>query len=282
MTLVSTWHDDASRFRAIIGPTLAACELANNLVLSVAAAVAAGEYDTAHMLTLHEGDRLALAAIVTPPFRLLLSEADPAVLPAAADAIRGRRLRPPGVVAPATVADAFAAAWALSPDVSIIPKMAMTLLAADRVAVPRPARGHSRVAEPRDVEWLRVHVSRFADEVGFGAAERELMASSVDARVAQRVFQVWEADGEIVSFCRFSEVTRTSARIGPVYTAPSQRGRGYAAGCVSALARRLFENRRRWCMLFADVDNPASNRVYERLGFRPVGSYHEFAFGYTQ
>ncbi|MCA1711042.1 MAG: GNAT family N-acetyltransferase [Actinobacteria bacterium] len=59
------------------------------------------------------------------------------------------------------------------------------------------------------------------------------------------------------------------ARIGPVYTPPQQRGRGWASNAVAELSRRLLADGTRVC-LFTDQANPASNKIYAALGYRPV------------
>ena len=58
-------------------------------------------------------------------------------------------------------------------------------------------------------------------------------------------------------------------RIGPVYTPPAQRGRGWASNAVAEVARRIQADGSRVC-LFTDQANPTSNRIYEALGFHPV------------
>ena len=59
------------------------------------------------------------------------------------------------------------------------------------------------------------------------------------------------------------------ARIGPVYTPPDQRRRGWASSAVSEISRRLQADGTRVC-LFTDQDNPTSNGIYTALGYRPV------------
>jgi GNAT superfamily N-acetyltransferase len=59
------------------------------------------------------------------------------------------------------------------------------------------------------------------------------------------------------------------ARIGPVYTPPEQRGRGWASAAVAEVSRRIREQGARAC-LFTDQANPVSNRIYLALGYRPV------------
>jgi predicted GNAT family acetyltransferase len=59
------------------------------------------------------------------------------------------------------------------------------------------------------------------------------------------------------------------ARIGPVYTPPAERGRGWASNAVADVSRRLRAEGARVC-LFTDQANPTSNRIYAALGYRPV------------
>jgi GNAT superfamily N-acetyltransferase len=59
------------------------------------------------------------------------------------------------------------------------------------------------------------------------------------------------------------------ARIGPVYTPPEQRGRGYASAAVAEVSRRIVASGARAC-LFTDQANPTSSKIYEALGYRPV------------
>lgn len=59
------------------------------------------------------------------------------------------------------------------------------------------------------------------------------------------------------------------ARVGPVYTPPDQRGRGWACNAVAEVSRRLQARGARVC-LFTDQANPTSNKIYAALGYRPV------------
>jgi GNAT superfamily N-acetyltransferase len=59
------------------------------------------------------------------------------------------------------------------------------------------------------------------------------------------------------------------ARIGPVYTPPEERGRGWASAAVAEVSRRMLDEGSRPC-LFTDQANPTSNAVYVALGYQPV------------
>ena len=59
------------------------------------------------------------------------------------------------------------------------------------------------------------------------------------------------------------------ARVGPVYTPPAQRGRGWASNAVAEVSRRIQAEGAQVC-LFTDQANPTSNKIYADLGYRPV------------
>lgn len=56
------------------------------------------------------------------------------------------------------------------------------------------------------------------------------------------------------------------------------RGKGYATSCVAALCHEILAAGKRFCTLFADVENPTVNGIYQRLGFEPLGEFVELDF----
>ena len=96
-------------------------------------------------------------------------------------------------------------------------------------------------------------------------------------------FLLWEDDGDTVSFAGWGGPTPNGIRVGPVYTPPELRGRGYATALTAELSQRLldgrlFEGGRRFCFLYTDLANPTSNRLYPRIGYRPVHDAVELCF----
>ena len=78
--------------------------------------------------------------------------------------------------------------------------------------------------------------------------------------------------------------TPNGIRVGPVYTPLELRGRGYATALTAELSRqlldgRLFDGGRRFCFLYTDLDNPTSNAIYERIGYRRIAESAEIVFG---
>lgn len=64
--------------------------------------------------------------------------------------------------------------------------------------------------------------------------------------------------------------TPAGIRVGPVYTPPQHRGRGYASNLTAEVSRRMLAERRRFCFRYTDLANPTSNHIYREIGYRPV------------
>jgi predicted GNAT family acetyltransferase len=61
-----------------------------------------------------------------------------------------------------------------------------------------------------------------------------------------------------------------TARIGPVYTPPPSRGRGYGSAVTAAITELAVRLGAESVVLFTDLANPTSNSIYSRLGYEPV------------
>ena len=76
-------------------------------------------------------------------------------------------------------------------------------------------------------------------------------------------------------------VTRQVAgmlRVGPVYTPPELRGRGYASAVTAAVSLRAREAGAEEVLLYTDLANSTSNSIYQRIGYRPVEDRVVLAF----
>lgn len=81
---------------------------------------------------------------------------------------------------------------------------------------------------------------------------------------------LWVVYGAPVSTAMVRAPTCGVSRIGPVFTPLACRGHGYASAVTTVAAQTA----RHWgaddVVLFADLANPISNAVYQRIGFEPV------------
>jgi len=110
---------------------------------------------------------------------------------------------------------------------------------------------------------------------GFNEATNNALRSPAEAWASFnggdfRRLYLWEVDGVPVSVAGLSGRTPNGRRIGPVYTPPEARKRGYAEALVADLCRSILAAGSRFCFLFTDLDNPTSNHVYRDVGFHQI------------
>ena len=98
-------------------------------------------------------------------------------------------------------------------------------------------------------------------------------------RVSSGSMKLWTLGPVIVSMAGHANPVATSSglvtRVGPVFTPAENRGRGYGSALTAALSSELLRGGSR-VMLYADADNPTSNGVYQRLGYRLLDDVVQF------
>jgi uncharacterized protein len=114
----------------------------------------------------------------------------------------------------------------------------------------------------------------------FGEADAVSIVADADRWLARRgrSLHLWE-DGDVVSLAGTGGRTPNGIRIGPVYTPPDARRRGYASALVAAVSQAELDAGRRFCFLFTDLHNPTSNHIYQAIGYTPVRDVEAYAFG---
>jgi predicted GNAT family acetyltransferase len=67
-------------------------------------------------------------------------------------------------------------------------------------------------------------------------------------------------------------------RVAPVYTPTHLRGRGYAGAATIEVSRTALAAGAAEVLLFADLANPTSNALYQRIGYHPVADFAAYDF----
>jgi uncharacterized protein len=280
---------DAAAFLAEAEPLLLADEARHNLILGLAWTIrnSPEHYAARDFWLVRDSNEIVAAALRTPPYDLILARPrTPQALAALADAVAGEDL--PGIVAAEPEASEFAELWTRLTGVATRTNMRQGIYLLEHVE-PLPAvPGSARVATARDRELMLRWWIAFAEEALHegGGPGRERTEQNVDHRLssASAGILLWENDGEPVSAAGWTGPTPNGIRVGPVYTPPELRGRGYATALTAELSQRLldgrlFEGGRRFCFLYTDLANPTSNAIYERIGYRRVAESAEIVFG---
>jgi uncharacterized protein len=275
-------HEGVQAFLDAARPVLLRDEARHNLMYGICATVseAPDAFPDVHLWTVVSSGEPVLAMLMTKPWNIVVSRpADSVALPFAARALRDEGIVLPGVSGALPEADAFAGEWEALAGVSRRLRMAQGVYALRSVRPPGQVEGRMRLADAGDrdllVEWFDAFVAESIPE----DAPHQEPANAVDRRLASSGggFAVWD-DGELVSMSGFGGETPHGIRIGPVYTPPALRRRGYASALVAELSQSLLDRGREYCFLYTDLGNPTSNRIYMDVGYELVCESADYAF----
>jgi GNAT superfamily N-acetyltransferase len=223
---------------------------------------------------LSDGGAVAGVALRTPP-RGMLHTPLPNGAAAALAAVAPHDL--PGASGPTPAVRAFTRAYAVRTGGRPVLDHLVRLYRLDDLVPPRPVPGWLRPMTAAEVGLLERWSVAFA-------ADAHLRDPLIPGYAATLITQgrqlVWEVDGRPVCLVGHRAPVAGVPRIGPVYTPPEHRRRGYGAAAVAGTCTRLFEAGATAVVLFADTANPTSTGVYVRLGFRPVADQEDWSLEY--
>ncbi len=218
----------------------------------------------------------AAVALATPPYPVALGSMPPIAAAELAGALRESGRRTSGVRGEREAATAFATAWCGLATGWRVARDERRYLLAELVPPDRPVPGRARHAGPAYrallLTWFAAFLAETQSPVG-----RDV-TGMVDQRLAAGLVTLWEDGGEPVAMAGRSALLAGMVRVGPVYTPPEHRRRGYAAAVTHAVSAAALDGGAEQVLLYTDLANPTSNGVYQRLGYRAVADEVSLAF----
>ncbi len=277
-------HNHASELISLSGAYLEQNESENNLPIGLAYRLAEDPHyygaESPLLLSLLEQGKVVGVAVRTPPHRIILSRIDANIQVAIVHLIRylrGINTRIPGVVGPAAEAQAFSDCW-IEDQQSVSFRIAMRLrvFEARQVAELPLSQGKLRLAYMDDHLLMAQWFVAFSEETG-EPANLESAKKRAEQHIKARRLYIWDR-GAPVSIAAATRPTRNGTTINWVYTPPEQRNKGYATSCVLSLTKKLLSERYAFCSLYTDLSNPASNNIYTKIGYVPIGDALSYDF----
>jgi uncharacterized protein len=274
-------ESDLAAFDARVRPLLEA-RIENNVVATVLTGTIQGQFHASPPVLavgVDDDGGVAAAALRTAPWPMLCTELAPDDADALLDLWLERDPELPGINALVDTARAIGDTWAQRTGGSHHCRTAMAMHSLTEVSDP-PAPGPGRLvaatAAERDlaVAWW----DEFVAETHVIDAGPESRAATVDFRIGEDLLFWWQDDGAPVSLVSLNPAVADVVRIGPVYTPPQARRRGYASSSVAAVSRHALNAGARTCMLYTDLANPTSNKIYADVGYRRIAEWEERVF----
>lgn len=262
-------------------PWLLRREAENNLPLGVAASPVAASASPLYFATIERANDMVGCAFRTPPWKLGLTRMPLEAVPLLARDVAEVYGELPAVLGPDAVARAFGDAWSQLKGVRATPGARQRIHILERVQAPSPmAPGKMRRAGPADIPLVARWLKAFMQETGLGDPGDPLERARrlCGGEGGDRLLALW-MDGEPVSLAGFPARTRHGVRIGYVYTPEEHRCRGYATALVAELSQQALDLGFSHCVLYTDLANPTSNRIYHSVGYRPLQDVMDVEFG---
>ena len=252
-------------------------EAENNLLLGITSDLLRGSSfggEQPYFAVARRGGEVTAVVVRTPPFGVCISDSsDPEAVDLIAEDVRQVFPSIPGAIGPVAPTERFTAKW------ESLTSQKRKLRANERiyrcaaVTHPRSPRGAMRIFKDSDrqlaLQWTKLFRLEARLPSPMSDAETLLMLERRQSDPDGGIF-FWEADGEIVAMAGAGGRTPNGVRIGPVYTPPNFRKKGYATALVADLTSLMMERGRSFCFLFTDLANPTSNSIYTQIGYVPV------------
>jgi predicted GNAT family acetyltransferase len=272
-------YDDPAQFLGHAKQFLEALEAENNLILGISSSLAAHPERLEHepyFAIVQENQRIEAAAMMTLPYKLVLTRAKTRFLDEIVEDLSKRRIVPPGVNGPRETSRAFAERRAKKETCTYQLHRTLRIYQLSHVIPPRPVNGRMRLALPTERDVLVQWAQNFGDEIGEPQTNQQA-TEMIERAIGDKRLYVWDNEG-LRSMAAWSGPTTHGMRINLVYTPPELRGQGYASTCVAALSQAMLNSGRKFCYLFTDLSNPVSNQLYQRIGYVPVCDFTEHRF----
>lgn len=260
-------HDSVEEFRAVAEPLYRSDPVQHTIELTLL--VAGGFPDNSFLSTVWDSGTPVGAALQTPPYPLACNGIPLDVIDSIVADLVGMRPDLGGVRGVHDKAVAFADSWCGITGRSSTITTQERLYRLGTLRMPNGVAGTPRDAADDDRGLLVEWVGLFFEEA-FGQSHNDADGFVDTATQAGHRFVLWDVAGTPVSMAMLRVPAAGVSRIGPVFTPRDQRGHRYGSAVTAAAAELARRNGTPDVVLFADLANPTSNAIYQRIGFEPV------------
>ncbi|MFG1815884.1 GNAT family N-acetyltransferase [Kribbella sp. NPDC049174] len=266
---------DAAAFEQTVFPFLQQDPVLHTLIMSNVRARVTGahvEDEPSYYASVHDGAGEVVGAAMRTPGRMVyLGALRPEYAEAVADAYLDVPIEQIGVAGDRPAARRFADRWCERRGGTATETKA-TRLHKLGTLTPLSAEGSPRLMNDDETALVAAWVADgFADEF------HEPSLEWAEDQLKSKSMWIWEAGGEPVSMVGYHHPVFGACRVGPVYTPPEHRRRGYAGALTSHVSAEILAQGNQAC-LYTDLANPTSNKIYHEAGYRQVADFVDVEF----
>ncbi|BBI34009.1 GNAT family N-acetyltransferase [Cohnella abietis] len=191
------------------------------------------------------------------------------------DFLKGTTL--PGVSGEPTLTERFAQIYSKANSVQYQPTMRLESYFCSELHKPVNVRGTMRKATRENVETVAEFLAGFSEGAYGIVVDPATQIPEAVGIIDTGGLYLWFVDGHPASMANIAHRSPRHARINAVYTPASFRKKGYASALVAELCS-IITSESLVPMLYADLNNPDSNKVYQKIGFVESGKIVNIKF----
>jgi predicted GNAT family acetyltransferase len=267
-------YTKAQEFEDKAKPFLQENEDVYSLFYGVLQGIKAGRYENPFMATIEVNDVIVALFQMTPPHPLNLIIIDETktddILTLAAHELFKRNLPIKSAVGVKPVVNAFSEKWHETSKCKARLLMDQGLYRLDQVDQSlEKSPGSWRYARKDEAPLLAQWFKAFETDTGLKNSPMEAIKEKVNQFLEDEEVFFWEDQGKIVSMMKKARPSERGVTVSFVYTPPEERKKGYARTMVAAGSEELLKTYD-FCVLYTDMMNPTSNKIYQEIGYRKI------------
>lgn len=215
---------------------------------------------------------------------LVVSAIEESCLLNLANFLKEKNIQIPGVVGPALTSEALARIWGQLTKQKFSLAMGQKIYQIDAVSKTTNIAGHFSVARVEHTELVGRWLLEFTVEsLPHQPSTIEKTTELAAAKIKKQEVYLWFDDSQQpVSMNLVGRPTENGISVSGVYTPKSLRKRGFASAVVAHTSQQMLNSGKKFCVLYTDVANPTSNKIYQQVGYREIATSKHFVFGEKQ
>jgi predicted GNAT family acetyltransferase len=266
MTVTIECFEDAQSVIAATNPYLATRPVEHNLLATLLGQRLAKPEPAQFWLARNSDGHVCGFALQSPPLRPVILSIMPAeAIDAMAAAISAQGIDVPGAQGEAATVARFAGRWTELRDIGAKPSKGLRLYEQLSATPVTSTAGELRRPHETERDLVVQWTSDFLAEIDEPIDDA---GQVIDSRMAAGSIFVWDEHGPR-SLAAHSKPVHGVARLQTIFTPRHDRGQGYATKAAAALSEQL-QRQALHPILYTDLINPISNKLYRKIGYRAV------------
>lgn len=271
------WYQEIGEYMEKARPLLEKKEDLYSLFLGVLGQIEQGCYETFFLGLAEDAQGVAALALMTPPhpLQLIVCREDVNVEALVANEFRNAKIEIPGVIGDKGTAERFAEAWGGLAEIAMDQGLYRIDAVRKKLAKsPGNWRVANRLDAPLLVDWYQL----FSVDTGIGHPSQEEAEEKIADFISRKEVFLWEDGGRTVSCMKKARPSKHGITVSFVFTPSELRKKGYARTLVAEVTEELL-NEYDFAMLYTDLANGTSNKIYQEIGYEQIANPVHLKFG---